>query len=69
MKTPISWGSAIHGKRLTSVPSFKIWWAYFYFGYPDELNRFAENVYRPNSFYPLINFILLIQAALVYSTS
>jgi hypothetical protein len=32
MKTPIYWESAIHCKRLTSVPSFKIWWAYFYFG-------------------------------------
>jgi len=40
-----------------------------YLGYPYELNRFAENVYPPTGFYPLINFMLLIQATLVYNTS
>jgi len=37
--------------------------------YIAELNRFAENVYPPNAFYPQVNFSLLIQAMLVYSTS
>jgi hypothetical protein len=38
-------------------------------GFIAELNRFAENVYPPTGFYPPIDFILLIQAILIYSTS
>jgi len=38
-------------------------------GYPDELNRFAENVDPPTAIYPQINFNLLIQAILFCNTS
>ena len=41
----------------------------FSLGLAYELNRFAETANPQKSYYPQINFILLVQAILVYSTS